>query len=252
MHVHSSLCPNGDLLLTSVYLPGIHAYPAELLRMYLEHEAHLRELLKGGKNFDFAERPVPAGIDTFVSIWNEDPHCLYGFSTVDPNLGTITPSERPPPPAELLYPALLRKEAERDLFKLTLEERSLLERLKIDAAMRQADHSSKSRRSYESREARRQGKARAGMLSPAMRKVTAAVASSLELRHQEGLLGASRPGTPSNRGSPVPDILAPLPLDPAALLGPGFTQENTPGASGAGPDVPMFLGEDITTTPKAD
>ena len=89
MHVHSTLCPNGDLLLTSMYLPGIHAYPMHLLRMYLEHENHLRELTKDGKTFDFEARPIPAGIDTFVSIWSEDTHCLYGFSALDPSSGVI-------------------------------------------------------------------------------------------------------------------------------------------------------------------
>ena len=252
MHVHSTLCPNGDLLLTSMYLPGIHVYPAELLRLYLEHEKHLRELIKSGKNFDFAERPIPAGADAFVSIWNEDPHSLYGFSAVDSSLGTITPSERPPPPAELLYPALLRKENEKELFRLAHEDRVLLEKLKVDAALRQADRSSKSRRSYETREARRQGKARSGMLTPAMRKVTAAVASSLTLRQQEGLHGSPGASAPSAPGSPAPGIMNPHPLDPVDLLGVGFTQEITPGASGAVQDVPMYLGNDVPTTPETD
>ena len=252
MHVHSTLCPNGDLLLTSVFLPCIHVYPAELLRMYLEHETHLRELIKAGKNFDLTERPIPAGVGEFVSIWNEDPHSLYGFSAVDPSLGTITPSERPPPPAELLYPALLRKESEKDLFRLAHEDRVLLEKLKVDAALRQADRSSKSRRSYESREARRQGKARAGMLTPAMRKVTAAVASSLNLRQQESLPSSSGVSAPSTPGSPTPGVLTPHHIDPADLLGVGFTQEITQGTSGATQDVPMYLGNDVPTTPEAD
>ena len=59
MHVHSTLCPNGDLLLTSMFLPCIHIYPAELLRMYLEHENHLRELVKAGTREMFTGAPLP-------------------------------------------------------------------------------------------------------------------------------------------------------------------------------------------------
>lgn len=253
MHVHSTLCPNGDLLLTSMYLPGIHAYPMHLLRMYLEHENHLRELTKGGKTFDFEARPIPAGIDTFVSIWSEDTHCLYGFSALDPSSGVISPAERPPPPAELLYPALLREEAERNLLKVAREDRILLERLKSDAALRESERAARSRRSYESREARRQGKARAGMITPAMRKVTAAVANSLDLRHQGGSLHTTAHGAPSGPSSPASGTLIPQPdLSASDLLGVDFTREVTPGATGVEQDFPMLVGNGLPASPTTD
>ncbi|TBU36990.1 hypothetical protein BD309DRAFT_1023906 [Dichomitus squalens] len=206
MHVHSTLCPGGDLLLTSAHLSGIHVYPAQLLRLYLEHETHLRELVSGGKSFDFTEHPIPAGIDTFVAIWNEDAHSLYGFSSVDPNSGGIVLTARPPLPAELLYPTLLREEKLEDRFKLSCEERQLLERLKADASMRESGHVEKSRHQYEGREARRKSKARLGAHSSAMRKVASALATTLDLQNQAGLDLGFEVGSPSNACSPGADI----------------------------------------------
>ncbi|EJF55738.1 hypothetical protein DICSQDRAFT_175585 [Dichomitus squalens LYAD-421 SS1] len=194
--------PGRDLLLTSAHLSGIHVYPAQLLRLYLEHETHLWELVSWGKNFDFAEHPIPAGIDTFVAIWNEDTHSLYGFSSVDPNSGAIILTTRPPPPAELLYPTLLREEKLEDRFKLSREERQLLERLKADAAMRESGRIEKSHRQYEGREARRKSKAHLGAHSSAMRKVASALATTLDLQNQAGLDLGFEAGSPSNAGSP--------------------------------------------------
>ncbi|TBU21713.1 hypothetical protein BD311DRAFT_743422 [Dichomitus squalens] len=307
MHVHSTLCPGGDLLLTSAYFSGIHVYPAQLLHLYLEHETHLRELVRGDKGFNFTGRPIPAGIDTFVAIWNKDEHCLYGFSTEEreregiykaeggrrcgqrglARYGTDVPGNRtkgrkgrggteaqtyqqdvaarrhrlvpndtlrqsarnldadvrlhvanivvllekgavwsagglgggnggfrgvvgaerkagrgchgryaergrdtsaivlttrPPPPAELLYPTLLCEEKMEDRFKLSREERQLLERLKADTLCASP----------------------AALRNPAT--IASALATTIDLRNQAGLNLGSEAGSPSNAGSLGPDV----------------------------------------------
>ncbi|TBU40369.1 hypothetical protein BD309DRAFT_982490 [Dichomitus squalens] len=99
-----------------------------------------------------------------------------------------------------------RENRNEDRFKLSREERQLLERLKADAAMRESGRVEKSRRQYEGREARRKSKARLGAHSSAMRKVASALATTLDLQNQAGLDLGYEAGSPSNAGSPGADI----------------------------------------------
>ncbi|KAI1782963.1 hypothetical protein LXA43DRAFT_1068101 [Ganoderma leucocontextum] len=233
LHVHGTLLPLGLFLVSSVYRSETLSYESHTLKSYVEFDDLLRTIQKEGKAFEISTQPIPGGFIEFQAIFEEDEHGKFGFAAVDPVTGLITPGPRPPPPRELIIPSLLHNVSDEDLYKLSCEERELLNQLLADAAERESHRMRVSKRKFQGHESRRNVKSREEKFALDMKKVASAVnTTNATLSLLEDIPEITADLTPSSTppaaaNIPLLNVTAPIITVSSAATTPAQSGSNT-------------------------